>query len=286
MCKTSNDRNADTQIKFFMETLEKSRVSFAMTRKVSRLLRMIALYFLCFLLVFNCNFVNRKDTNSMKTKCIKTLIIGVVYTIAFVIWTILIQIVDVKAVGVSGTNVGFATLNAYFHSLTGINITLYNITDWLGLVPIFVCVIFGVIGLVQLIKRKSLLGVDFDIIILGVYYVIVMLCYLVFEMFPINYRPILINGFMEASFPSSTTLLVLCVMPTLVFQVNRRLKNKKIKNFIYVITVLFSVFMVIGRLISGVHWITDIVGSIILSTGLFYVYKGVVLWNLMKNFRN
>lgn len=222
----------------------------------------------------------------MKTRDIKNLTVGVVCIMAFVVWTILIQIVDVKAVGIGGTNVGFATLNTWFHSLTGVNMTLYTITDWLGLVPIFVCLLFGVVGLVQLIKRKTLLKVDFDIIILGVYYVIVIMCYLIFEMLPINYRPILINGFMEASYPSSTTLLALCVMPTLVFQTNRRLKNKGIKNVIYVITMLFSVFMVIGRLISGVHWITDIVGSIILSTGLFYVYKGVVLWNSMKNFRN
>lgn len=222
----------------------------------------------------------------MKTRDIKNLTVGVVCIIVFVIWTILIQIVDVKAVGIGGTNVGFAKLNTWFHSLTGVNMTLYTITDWLGLVPIFVCLLFCVVGLVQLIKRKTLLKVDFDIIILGVYYVIVIMCYLIFEMLPINYRPILINGFMEASYPSSTTLLVLCVMPTLVFQTNRRLKNKGIKNVIYVITMLFSVFMVIGRLISGVHWITDIVGSIILSTGLFYVYKGVVLWNSMKNFRN
>lgn len=222
----------------------------------------------------------------MKTRDIKNLTIGVVCIMAFVVWTILIQTVDVKAVGIGGTNVGFATLNTWFHSLTGVNMTLYTITDWLGLAPIFVCMFFAVIGLVQLIKRKSLLKVDFDIIILGVYYVIVIMCYLIFEMLPINYRPILINGFMEASYPSSTTLLVLCVMPTLVFQANRRLKNKGIKNVIYGITMLFSVFMVIGRLISGVHWITDIVGSIILSTGLFYVYKGVVLWNSMKNFRN
>ncbi len=222
----------------------------------------------------------------MKTKSIKNMALGIVCIISFVIWTILIQIVDVKSVGIGGTNVGFATLNTWFHSLTGVNMTLYTITDWLGLVPIFVCMFFAVIGLVQFIKRKNLLKVDVDIIFLGVYYVIVILFYFIFEMFPINYRPILINGFMEASYPSSTTLLVLCVMPTLVFQVNQRMKYEKIKKAITITTILFSIFMVIGRLISGVHWITDIGGSIILSTGLFYVYKGVVLWNLMKNFRN
>ena len=215
----------------------------------------------------------------------KTLITGIILILAFAIWTMLIQLIDVQAVGLNNTNVGFATLNTWFHSLTGVNMTLYTITDWLGLVPVFVGMSFGFLGLVQLIKRKNLLKVDFDIVILGVYYVIVVLCYLIFEMIPINYRPIFINGFMEASYPSSTTLLVLGVMPTLIFQAKRRMKSNKIKKIICVITILFSAFMVVGRLVSGVHWITDIVGSVLLSMGLFHVYKGVMLWNLMKNFK-
>lgn len=192
-------------------------------------------------------------------------------------WTLAVVSVDVKPVGVNGTSVGFATLNTWFHNLTGVNMTLYNITDWLGLVPVFICTVFGMLGLFQLIKRKSLLKVDFDIIVLGVYYVIVILGYLVFEMIPINYRPILINGFMEASYPSSTTLLVLSVMPTLIFQSNMRFKNIKIKFIISVITIIFSLFMVIGRLVSGVHWVTDIIGSCLFSVGLYNIYKSVVL---------
>ena len=164
--------------------------------------------------------------------------------------------------------------------------TLYTITDWLGLVPVFIGMIFGFVGLVQWIKGRKLLKVDFDIRILGIYYSIVIFCYLIFEMIPINYRPIFINGFMEASYPSSTTLLVLGVMPTLTFQANHRVKNEIFKKIIMVFTILFSAFMVIGRLISGVYWFTDIIGSILLSVGLFSIYKGVVLWNLEKSFKN
>ena len=204
------------------------------------------------------------------------LIFGVGLLIIFVVFTILIQAVDVKPLGVNGTNIGFSTFNTWFHSLTGVNWALYNITDWLGLVPVFICMAFGGVGFFQLIKRRSLLKVDSDIIILGIHYVIVISGYLIFEMIPINYRPILINGFMEASYPSSTTLLVLGVMPTVIFQINRRVKNVKIKNIISAITIIFSVFMVVGRLISGVHWVTDIVGSVLLSMGLFYIYKGTV----------
>ena len=208
----------------------------------------------------------------------KTLLfLGVTFVITFVIWTLLIQIVDVQPFGQNGTDIGFATFNCWFHKLSGVHMTIYTITDWLGLIPLVVCMIFGGIGFVQLVKRGSLFKVDYDIIFLGIYYVIVIFGYLIFEMIPINYRPILIEGFMEASYPSSTTMLVLSVMPTLVFQVNRRLKNTVVKKIVSILTVIFSAFMVIGRLVSGVHWFTDIVGSIMLSAGLFYIYKAVVL---------
>ena len=212
----------------------------------------------------------------MKTKK-RLFFVSIAFIFAFALWTVLIQVIDVQNIGINGTAVGFATINSWFHALTGVNMTLYSITDWLGLVPIFVCMFFGVIGLVQLVKRKSLMKVDFDIIILGIYYVIVILCYLIFEMIPINYRPILINGYMETSYPSSTTLLVLCVMPTLVFQAKNRVKNQVFKRIICAVAILFSIFMVVGRLISGVHWVTDIIGSLFLSAGLFYLYKAFAL---------
>ena len=219
----------------------------------------------------------------MKKSGKNTLFSGVIFISLFIVWTFLITTVDVKPVGVNGTDVGFATINTWFHNLTGVNMTLYTITDWLGLVPVFICMIFGVVGLIQLIKRKSLLKVDFDIVVLGLYYVLVVFTYLLFEMIPINYRPILINGFMEASYPSSTTLLVLSVMPTLVFQVQRRLKNGKIKIIINIVPAVFSLFMVIGRLVSGVHWVTDIIGSCLLSAGLFFIYKSIVLLRSKAN---
>lgn len=207
----------------------------------------------------------------------KLLITGIVLILAFVIWTVLIQIIDVQPIGQNGTDVGFATLNRSFHNLTGVNMVIYHITDWLGLVPIFCCMIFGGVGFAQLVKIKNLFKVDYDIIALGVYYVIVIFGYLFFEMMPINYRPIPIDGVMEASYPSSTTLLVLSVMPTVIFQVNRRIKNTFIRKPINVSVILFVLFMVIGRTVSGVHWLTDIVGAIILSTGLYLIYKSTVL---------
>ena len=205
-------------------------------------------------------------------------IVGTIFVLAFIVWTILICLVDVQAVGVNGTKVGLAGLNCWFHKLTGVNMSLYYVSDWLGLVPVGICIFFGGMGLVQLIKRKSLFKVDADLIILGVYYLLVIVGYLVFEMIPINYRPILIEGKMEVSYPSSTTLLVLSVMPTVAFEVKRRTNRKRVKQIINSLVGLFSIFMVIARTVSGVHWLTDIIGSIIISLGIYLLFKATVLY--------
>ena len=202
-----------------------------------------------------------------------TLPAGVGFLTAFLLWTVLIQLVDVQAAGPNGTRVGFAAFNLWFHRLTGVHMTLYTITDWLGLIPILVCLCFGALGAMQLIRRRSLLRVDKDILLLGLYYLLVIFAYLFFEMVPINYRPILIHGALEASYPSSTTLLVLSVMPTLRFQIGRRAKRPLIRHATGAFAAAFSAFMVVGRLIAGVHWATDIIGAVLLSAGLFSLYR-------------
>ena len=208
----------------------------------------------------------------------RNLLTGIVLIGAFALWTVLIQYVDVQTVGQNETKIGFAAFNVWFHQLTGVHMTLYTITDWLGLVPIFICLCFGAMGLVQLIKSRSLFKVDADVLLLGVYYMLVIAGYLIFEMIPINYRPILIEGRLEASYPSSTALLVLSVMPTLMFQAYRRVENTLIKKAVAVFVIAFSMFMVIGRLISGVHWVTDIIGSVLLSSGVFMLYRSAVIY--------
>ena len=194
---------------------------------------------------------------------------------AFVLWTVAICFVDVRAIGPQGSSVGFAGINGFVQNLTGVHWGLYNITDWLGLVPIFVCMGFGTLGLVQWIKRKSICKVDHDILVLGGFYIVTIAAYLFFESVVINYRPVLINGYLEASYPSSTTMLVMCVMPTAIMQLGSRIKNKVFRNIVAVTIIAFMAFMVIGRLISGVHWFTDIVGGALLSVGLVMMYYAV-----------
>lgn len=137
---------------------------------------------------------------------------------AFILWTAAVRLADVQPIGPGGSTVGFAALNAFVHRLTGVHWTLYTVTDWLGLVPLCIALGFGLLGLVQWIKRKRLLQVDRSILHLGGFYIAVMAAYVFFEHHAVNYRPVLINGLLEVSYPSSTTFLVLTVMPTAVIQ--------------------------------------------------------------------
>ncbi len=195
----------------------------------------------------------------------------------FGLWTALVRWVDVQTIGPEGSKIGFATMNGWFHAVTDVDWRLYNITDWLGLVPIAVCFGFALLGLVQWIRRKKIMRVDYDIRCLGVYYLTVILFYLLFEFVTLNYRPVLIDGYLEGSYPSSTTLLVLCVMPTLAEQSLRRIRRKPLAIGAIVVSVVFSVYMVVGRLLSGVHWLSDIIGGVMLSAGLFCCYEASVL---------
>ena len=201
-----------------------------------------------------------------KEKSQKVLLSGIAMVVLFILWTVAISLIDVQPIGPQNSSVGFATLNGFIHSLTGVHMAIYTVTDWLGLIPLCFILGFALLGLIQL---------DSSILVLGAFYIVVMAAYLFFEFYVVNYRPVLINGFLEASYPSSTTLLVMCVMPTAVMQLNSRIRNTKMKRAFAFALIAFTAFMVIGRLISGVHWITDIIGGAILSAGLVMIYYSV-----------
>lgn len=214
----------------------------------------------------------------------KSFYIGAGLLVIFVIWTVALGFIDVGTIGPHGSSVGFSTLNQMLHDFTGVHMSLYTITDWLGLVPVCFIMGFAILGLCEWIKRKSLFKVDYSILALGVFYFVVMAVYIFFEVFAVNYRPILINEILEVSYPSSTTMLVMCVMPTAIMQLNARIRNKVFRRCTVFATYAFIAFMVIGRFVSGVHWFSDIVGGAILSSGLVLIYYSVKSSKMIENF--
>ena len=187
---------------------------------------------------------------------------------SFVIWTVLLLFVDRAPIGPDNSVVGFSALNGRFSRFVGNNMLLYQITDWLGLVPICIALFFFVLGAVQLIKRKSILKVDRSILLLGGIYLSVIIVFLFFEVNIINYRPILIVGRLEASYPSSTTMLSLSVLITAAKELDKRINNRVFRRISVSFLILFAVFMTVARVLSGVHWITDIIGGVLISTAL------------------
>ena len=208
----------------------------------------------------------------MKRKATSQFVLGAILLVFFVLFTWSLTFIDVQPIGPNGSSVAYARINKAVHNLFGVNMTLYNITDWAGVVAIFIALGFAILGLAQWIKRKHIWKVDRSILVLGAFYILVFGAYVFFEFHVINRRPVLINGILEASYPSSTTMLAMCVLPTAMMQFDRLIKNKRVRNTVNTLCGLFTAFMVIGRLVCGVHWFTDIWGGLVFSIAMILLY--------------
>ena len=206
----------------------------------------------------------------MKNK--KNILICVLLVLISIIYTLLVKYVDTSTIGPNGSVVGFSSLNSFVFNLTGNNMTLYKITEILGIIPILIALMYAVIGLIQVIDRKSL-KVDKELIALGILYVVVILIYVFFEKCIINYRPVIIDGILEASYPSSHTLLSICICGSALLINKYLFNNKKIYKYINIISIISMVLIVLGRLLSGVHWASDIIGSIIISITILNILE-------------
>lgn len=201
---------------------------------------------------------------------------SVIYILIAVIFTILVKVVDVQAVGPQNSYVGFATLNSKVANIVGENTTWYKITEILGMLALLVAASYAVMGVVQLLRRKSIAKVNFEIIMLGVLYVVVVLLYIFFEKFIINYRPVLVDGVLEASFPSSHTMLAVCICASAVMVNSKLIAKTKFRKIYNILLSLMLVVIVVGRILSGVHWITDIIAGILISVALLKAFDTVI----------
>lgn len=208
----------------------------------------------------------------MKRKATAQAIAAVAVLLLFAAYTVSLKFVDVQPIGPEGSAVAYAGINGWVHQSVGVNWTFYNITDAAGIVTILLAAGFGVLGLWQWINRKSLRRVDPGILTLGAFFVLVFGTFAFFEVCRINYRPVLVEGVLEASYPSSTTMLALCVFPAVMIQFHRLIKNKPVRIAVLAACGLFTVFMVVGRIVAGVHWITDIFGGLLFSIGAVLLY--------------
>jgi undecaprenyl-diphosphatase len=200
-------------------------------------------------------------------------IVTVSLVAASILFTLAVSLIDVGPIGPGGARVGFAFVNQAFFDLVGVRLFWYRLTDWLGLAALAVAFGFAVLGLCQLVARRSLRRVDPDILLLGLLYLAVIGCYVFFEKVVINCRPILMGGYLEPSYPSSHTMIVVCVMSTAMMQFRARFRRKLLALGLNALSGAIILVTVIGRLISGVHWLTDIVGGLLISATLAALYR-------------
>jgi undecaprenyl-diphosphatase len=204
----------------------------------------------------------------------KYFIFGAISFVLFAVLTVLVKTVDVRAVGPMGSEIGLSEINTYFRDLIGVNMKLYDMTELLGYLAIAVAVYFAGFGVGQLAKRKSIKAVDPDIIVLGGFFAVVICAYVFFEIVVINYRPIITEGKLEASFPSSHTMLSFCVFGGAIHQLLNRISNKALRVVSVSVCAVLIAATVVGRLLSGVHWFTDIIAGAALSVSLLLFYIG------------
>ncbi|MBO4846467.1 MAG: phosphatase PAP2 family protein [Lachnospiraceae bacterium] len=206
----------------------------------------------------------------------KYFVISAVFFCLFIIFTLMVKYIGVAPVGPENSKVGFATLNKAISDSLPYNDLMYNLSEVLGYVAILTVGIFGLFGIMQLFIKKGFTKVDKDLYILCGLYACALLTYIVFEKVIINYRPVILEGELEASYPSSHTMLAVTFMMAAIQQFSMRLKKEKSRQMVLIACALVGIGVIITRIISGVHWITDIIGSVLVSLAWFMLYLGMI----------
>lgn len=203
----------------------------------------------------------------------KKLFIATMISIAIsLLYTILIAFVDKKAIGPEESSVGFAQFNEFFKNIIGQNETFYKATKYSGIIILLLAVVYCVITLIQAIKRKSIKKIDKELLILCIFYIGIALLYVLFELIKINYRPVLIDGKLEPSYPSTHTLISVFICTTAIITNAKLITHKGFRVTLNTLTIAIGIFTIIGRMLSGVHWMTDIIGAILISISMILAY--------------
>lgn len=198
-----------------------------------------------------------------------------VLVMLFLAFTLAVMNVDVQPIGPEGSQVGFAFINGPVRDALPLNDLFYKLTTFLGYLALLAVLGYGALGVWQLLKRRSLKKVDGQLICLGVFFVLMLVCYAVFEKLPVNYRPVMMEEGLEASYPSSHTMLALCVFGAMMVPYPQLFGRERL-GYVRIAAGVMMVLSVAGRILSGVHWLTDIVGAVLLSLALLSGYVSML----------
>lgn len=168
-------------------------------------------------------------------------------------------------------------MNDAIFDFFGTNKTFDRISDILLVVMLAIVAGFALSGLAQLIKRKKFKKVDSEIVSMIPSLLLLVAIYFLFDkVWVLNYRPILVNGVAEASFPSTHTLIAVTVLGMTMMSLPRYIKNRKQRILIDVLALIAMAAMAFLRVASGMHWMTDVLGGIVFGIDLVLVYGGAL----------
>lgn len=146
-----------------------------------------------------------------------------------------------------------------------------KVSDIIMAFAIIVAAGFGIAGLVQLVKKGK---IDARIWKMWLVYGAMAIIYAIFEYLAVvNTRPTLNNGAVESSFPSTHVLVVATVLSLMVVALPKYLDDKKARVLIAVISAIATALVMTGRVMSGQHWFTDVLGALLWSLFLVSLYR-------------
>lgn len=192
----------------------------------------------------------------------------------YIVLLVMLYSVDVTFEGVNGSRIGLSGINIPIRDAIGTNMIFYNISKYVGALGIALVGVLAVWFLVRIIREKSLKALTRKEYELGVLYLLTCVLYVVFSKIVINYRPIIKwdEEGPESSFPSTHAMIAVVIFGSFCCIAGNYIKNEKLCKLIRILCVILAVLVIVGRMLSGVHWFTDIVGGVLVALSLVFAY--------------
>lgn len=195
--------------------------------------------------------------------------LGSLFSLLFVVWTLVVKFVDVQVGGESNVAIGLGSLNIGFFDAVGSSNFWQSVTKYLGYLTILVVVGLLVWQLVLMIRQKSWRLARHWWVLDGVLVALVV-TYLLFETLVINERPILVDGVAGASYPSSHGMLFMTILPLAILTIWREIKCRPLNVILTVVLSILLLVGVVGRTLCGLHWLTDVFGAVWFSLAALF----------------
>lgn len=199
-------------------------------------------------------------------------------TILFLVLTVSLLLVDVQSAGAQ--TVGWASLNFWWHDLISVQHGWHIVSNIVATVTLLALCAMVVWQFIIMLRGKSFRAFLKQWLAFDITVILLVLCYVLFQIVVVNYRPIMIDGMAEVSYPSSHILLFATLLPLIVCECWHNVPSKVWRRVIAVSALVLMVVGIVARALCGYHWLTDSVGALLLSAALVAWYKVMTQYKL------